>query len=124
MQLTSAGWQVGVALAARVRRTEQREAVMTIRVRGLLIFLASLVTGVGAYWLVFHILSKQLAQILQYALALPILGMLIGGLELITGVPISRLDEGWQKLPAYVKVPVGLIGGLLFLWGLVKVLGF
>jgi peptidoglycan/LPS O-acetylase OafA/YrhL len=97
---------------------------MTIRTRGLLIFLGSLVAGVGAYWLVFHFLSKGLAQILQYPLALPLVGMLIGALELITGVPIQRLDEGWQKLPAYVKAPVGLIGGVLFLWGLVKVLGF
>jgi len=97
---------------------------MPIRTRGFLIFLGSLVVGLGAYWLVFHVLSKGLAQILQYPLALPILGMLIGALEMITGVPIQRLDEGWQKLPAYVKAPVGLVGALLFLWGLVKLLGF
>ena len=97
---------------------------MTIRMRGFLILLGSLVAGAGAYWLVFHFLSKNWAQILQYPLALPLVGMLIGALELITGMPINRLDEGWQKLPAYVKAPVGLIGGALFLWGLVKLLGF
>jgi len=97
---------------------------MTIRTRGFLIFLGSLVVGVGAYWLVFHVLTKNWAQILQYPLALPLVGMLIGALELITGVSINRLDEGWQRLPAYVKAPVGLVGGVLFLWGLVKLLGF
>lgn len=97
---------------------------MTIRTRGLLIFLASLAGGVGAYWLVFHFLSKAWANVLQYPLALPLVGMLVGALESITGVPIKRLDEGWQKLPAYVKAPVGLIGGVSFLWGLVKLLGF
>ena len=97
---------------------------MTIRTRGFLIFLGSLVAGVAAYWLVFHVLSKDWAQILQYPLALPLVGMLIGALEMITGVPIKRLDEGWQRLPAYVKAPVGLIGGVLILWGLIKLLGF
>ena len=97
---------------------------MTIRTRGFLIFLGSLVAGIGAYWLVFHFLSKFWAQVLQYPLALPLVGLLIGALELITGVPIKRLDEGWQSLPAYVKAPVGLLGGVLLLWGLVKLLGF
>ena len=97
---------------------------MTIRTRGFLIFLGSLVAGVGAYWLVFHVLTKNLAQILQYPLALPLVGMFIGALELITGMPIHRLDEGWQKLPAYVKALVGLVGGILILWGFIKLLGF
>jgi hypothetical protein len=97
---------------------------MTIRARGFVTLFASLVVGVGAYWLVFHVLPPFWAKVLQYPLALPLVGILIGALELITGVPINRLDEGWQKLPAYVKAPVGLIGGLLFLWGLVKLLGF
>ena len=96
---------------------------MTIRTRGLLICVGSLAAGVGAYWLVFHLLTTAWARMLRYPLALPLVGMLVGALELITGVPIQRLDEGWQKLPTYVKVPVGLFGGA-FLWGLVKVLGF
>ena len=97
---------------------------MTIRTRGLLILGASLVAGAAAYWLVFHVLSKTGARILQYPLALPLLGILVGALELITGMPINRLDEGWQRLPVYVQAPVGLVGGALFLWGLVKLLGF
>jgi hypothetical protein len=97
---------------------------MAARTRGFLIFSVSLVLGLGAYWLVFHVLSKGAAKVLQYPLALPLFGMLVGALELTTGTPINRLDEGWQKLPAYVKAPVGLVGALLFLWGLVKILGF
>ena len=97
---------------------------MTIRGRGFLILLGSMLAGAGAYWLVFHFLSKFWANVLQYPLALPLVGILVGTLELITGVPIKNLDEGWQKLPAYVKAPVGIIGGLLFLWGLVRLLAF
>jgi hypothetical protein len=59
-----------------------------------------------------------------YPLALPLVGILIGTLELITGVPIRRLDEGWQKLTGYVKAPVAIVGSLGFLVGLVKLLGF
>ena len=98
---------------------------MSIRMRGLLILLGSLVVGLGAYALVFHVgLSSGLARIARYPLALPLFGILVGALELTTGAPINRLDEGWQKLPAYVKAPIGLIGGCLFLWGLIKLLGF
>jgi len=97
---------------------------MAIRTRGFLIFSASLALAIGAYWLVFHLLSKSQAQILQFPLALPLFGMFVGGLELVTGAPISRLNEAWKNLPAYVKAPVGLCGALLFLWGLIKLLGF
>jgi ABC-type branched-subunit amino acid transport system permease subunit len=97
---------------------------MTIRTRGLLLFLGSLVAGLGAYALIFHVLSKHWADILQYPLALPLFGVLVGALELVTGVPINRLDEGWQTVPGYVRTPVSLGGALLFLWGLVKLLGF
>ena len=69
-------------------------------------------------------LSKDASNVLQYPLALPIVGLLAGGLELITGVPIQRLNESWQRLPGYAQGAIGLVGGTLFLWGLVKVLGF
>jgi len=98
---------------------------MSIRLRGLLIALASLVVGVAGYWLVFRVgISKELGRILQYPLALPLVGLLVGGLELVTGVPIQRLNEGWQKLPGYAQGTIGLVGGVLFLWGFIKVLGF
>jgi ABC-type branched-subunit amino acid transport system permease subunit len=97
---------------------------MAIRTRGLLLLLGSLVAGLGAYALIFHVLTKFWADALQYPLALPLVGVLVGGLEFVTGVPISRLDEGWQKVPGYVRIPLSLMGALLFLWGLVKLLGF
>jgi ABC-type branched-subunit amino acid transport system permease subunit len=97
---------------------------MTIRTRGLLLLLGSLVAGLGAYVLIFHVLSKNVADMLQYPLALPLVGLLVGMLEFATGVPINRLDEGWQKVPGYVRASVSLIGAFLFLWGLVKLLGF
>ena len=97
---------------------------MTIRTRGLLLLLGSLVAGLGAYALIFHVLSKDGADILKYPLALPIVSVLVGTLEFTTGVPISRLDQGWQKIPGYVRIPVSLFGALLLLWGLIKLLGF
>lgn len=98
---------------------------MTTRIRGFLIVLASLIAGAGAYWLVFRSgLSKEAVNVLQYPLALPIVGLLVGGLEFVTGVPIQRLNEGWQRLPGYAQGAIGLVGGTVFLWGLVKVLGF
>jgi hypothetical protein len=92
--------------------------------RGLLVLLGSLVAGLGAYALIFHVLSKNGADMLQYPLALPLVGVLVGALEFATGVPIKRLDEGWQTVPRYVRAPVSPIGALFFLWGLVKLLRF
>ena len=98
---------------------------MTIRLRGLLVLAGSLVAGFGVYWLLFHVLADPRGtRFYAYPLALPLVGMAIGTMELITGVPIQRLDEGWQKLPAYVKAPLAIVGSLGFLIGLVKLLGF
>jgi hypothetical protein len=103
---------------------------MTTRTRGLLLFVGSAVAGAVGYWLLFPGLSARpgafygFRKTAAYALALPLVGGAIGLLEGTTGVPISRLDEGWQKLPAYVRGPVAVVGALLFLVGLVKLLGF
>jgi hypothetical protein len=98
---------------------------MTVRMRGFLILAGSLVAGAGVYWLLFDFLAGAgRVRLPAYPLALPLVGILIGTLELLTGVPIRRLDEGWQKLPGYVKAPVAIVGSLGFLVGLVKLLGF
>ena len=98
---------------------------MTVRMRGFLILMGSLVAGAGVYWLLFDFLADAgRVRLPAYPLALPLVGIVVGALEWMTGVPIRQLDEGWQKLHAYVKAPIGLIGGCLFLWGLIKLLGF
>lgn len=99
---------------------------MTIRMRGFLILMGSLVAGAGVYWLIFHWLAdaRGPVRVAVYPLALPLVGILIGALELATGVPVRRLDEGWQKLPGYVRTPLAIIGSIGFLVGLVKLLGF
>ncbi len=99
---------------------------MTIRIRGLLIVAGSLVAGAGVYWLIFHVLGNARApvRVAAYPLALPLLGTMVGTLELITGVPIRNLDQGWQKLPGYVRVPLALVGSVAFLVALGKLLGF
>src|SRR5262249_9766014 len=75
----------------------QWEVSMTIRMRGLLILMGSLVAGAGVYWFIFHVLADAHGpvRVATYPLALPLVGILIGTLELATGVPIRRLDEGW-----------------------------
>lgn len=99
---------------------------MTVRMRGFLILAGSLVAGAGVYWLLFHFLADAHGRVRLpvYPLALPLVGLVIGSLEWMTGVPIRRLDEGWQKLPGYVRAPVAIVGSLGFLVGLVKLLGF
>jgi hypothetical protein len=91
---------------------------MTIRTRGFLTFLASAIAGVAGYWLLFHFLSGAQASVRlpAYPLALPIVGVIIGLLEWITGLPIRKIDEGWQRFPMYVQVPVGLIGAVVVIW--------
>jgi hypothetical protein len=99
---------------------------MNVRTRGLLILAGSLVAGAGVYWLIFNVFANasHTTRVAAYPLALPLVGMAVGSLELATGVPIQRLDEGWQKIPGYVRIPVAIVGSLAFLIGLVKLLGF
>ena len=98
---------------------------MTTRTRGCLLFLGSGAVAFALYRFVFPIFSGPgRHHVAAYGLALPFVGAAIGLLEWTSGLPMSRLDEGWQRLPGYVRVPVALIGSLLFLWGLIKFLGF
>ena len=98
---------------------------MSVRMRGFLILAGSLVAEAGVYWLVFHVLAGARGlRYFAYPLALPLVGIVVGGLEWMTGVPIRHIDEGWQKLPGYVRAPVAIVGSLGFLVGLVKLLGF
>ena len=52
---------------------------------------------------------------------------MVGLLEWATGTPMGEIDEGWQRLPAYANVPLGLFGGVAviwaFLWIVARVLG-
>ena len=81
------------------------------RLHGLLIFAGSLVAGLGVYWLIFHFLAGAgKTRLPAYPLALPLVGMMIGALELITGAPIAQIDQGWQRLPGYVQAPVAIVG--------------
>ena len=98
---------------------------MSTRTRGLLLFLGNGAVAFALYRFVFPIFSGPVRHhVAAYGLAMPFVGAAIGLLEWTSGLPMSRLDEGWQRLPGYVRVPVALIGSLLFLWGLIKFLGF
>jgi hypothetical protein len=98
------------------------EVTMSVRTRGFLILLASALGGGVLFWSRSGILLKGAAEggaiggVLQWALTLPLIGVAVGLIELTTGLPLTRADEGWQKLPAYVKYPGALIGSVLFLW--------
>ena len=94
---------------------------MTVRTRGFVIFLGSAVAGAALLGFRSGFLLKAasaglLGRVLQWLLALPLLGVAVGLLECATDMPLSRVDEGWQRLPLYVKLPAGFIGGGAFLW--------
>ena len=60
---------------------------MTVRARGFWILLGSAVAGFGLYWLLFHLLPTATGTVrVPFALGLPIVGIIIGLVELITGI--------------------------------------
>ncbi len=71
---------------------------MTVRMRGFLILAGSLVAGAGVYWLLFDFLAGAgRVRLPAYPLALPLVGILIGTLELLTCVP--RVPGGTGEAP-------------------------
>jgi len=90
---------------------------MNTRVRGLLIFLASTVaTVVLGYVLVgWAANAPKGSRIPKMPFAIPVVGMLWGLLELVTGKAFRELDAWYQKFPMWQSYPVGCLGGLLML---------
>ena len=97
---------------------------MSVRARGLWLFMGCTVAAAAAFWLVFPLLSDDWKKAFAYSFALPVVGAVIGLLELATGSPIQKIDEGWQRVPGYVRIPTALIGSVAVLWVLIKILGF
>jgi hypothetical protein len=99
-------------------REPRKELGMTIRTRGSLRFVGSVLGGVVLYWLLFHfvVTGTRRVHVPAYPLALPIVFGVIGLLEMVTGTPISQLDQAWQRLHVLLKIPVALVGGGLLLW--------
>lgn len=94
---------------------------MSIRLRGLLEVVGSTVVGLGLFWLWSWLLAPtaQAGQggMVKWLLALPVVGVGIGLVELVTGMPIRQADAAWQKAPGLVKYPLAIVVSGLFLWG-------
>lgn len=84
---------------------------MNTRLRGLLIFLGSSVLAVLMGWLLFtwEAAAVKGAKIPALPFALPLVGMLWGLLELITGRRFKELDAWYQTIPMWIGYPVGCI---------------
>ncbi len=96
---------------------------MTVRMRGLRTVLGSGIVGLGLYWLLFHFVPKATGSIrLPGAIALPLVGVVVGLVELATGLPFTRVDQAWTRLPRWIQVPLGFVISVALLVGIV--LGF
>ena len=95
---------------------------MSVRVRGLGIVLGSAAAGGILYWVLFHALSEATGTVRMkaYPLALPVVGVFWGLIELIGGVPLPQLQARWHTLP---KSRQQSLGCLLTFAGAVVVLG-
>lgn len=94
---------------------------MTVRARGFLTLLGSVVGGLALYWFLFHVLSSASGKtrVRAYPLALPLIGIVIGIIELATGLPFTKVDGAWQRLPWWLQVPLGCLIGILLLAAIV-----
>ena len=95
---------------------------MSVRVRGLGIVLGSAVAGAILYWVLFHALSQATGtvRVKAYPLALPVVGVFWGLIELIGGVPLPQLQARWDTMS---KSRQQSLGCLLAFAGAVVVLG-
>ena len=83
---------------------------MTVRVRGFWTLLGSAVAGLGLYGLLLHLLPDATGTVrVPFALGLPIVGMVIGLIELTTGMPFAQVNQAWVKLPTWIQVPLGCL---------------
>lgn len=88
---------------------------MPIRTRGFLTLLASIGGWIALYWLLFHVLGGAGGNVSvpAYPLALPLIGLVIGVVELATGLPFTQVAEAWQRLPRWLQVPLGCLIGIV-----------
>ena len=95
---------------------------MSIRMRGLLTTVGCIVGGSLLFWFRSGLLVQGaagggiLGEVIKWLLALPLIGTLVGLVELVTGLPIQKADAAWQQAPGIVKYPAAVVGSLLFLW--------
>jgi hypothetical protein len=103
------------------QETRKEGGAMGIRMRALLKVVGCALAGAGLFWLWSLLLAPTARPgqggMVKWLLALPVVGMGIGLVELATGLPIQQAETAWQAAPALVKYPAALVGGVLFLWG-------
>ena len=93
---------------------------MRVRARGFVTRLASLAGWAVLYWLFFRVLggSRGTVRVAAYPLALPLIGMVAGTIELTTGLPFTQVAASWERLPRWLQVPLGCLIGLLLVVGI------
>ena len=92
---------------------------MNVRVRGLLIVLGSAAAAAPLYWLLYYVLADgNRTRVPAYPLALPVVGMIYGATELVSGRPFADLARAWDSLPRWVQIPLGLVVGAALVVGI------
>lgn len=90
---------------------------MNTRLRGLLVFLLSTVLTIVMGFALFKWVNTATTRtrIPAAPFALPVVGMLWGLLELVTGRRFKELDAWYQKFPVWISYPVGCLAGIAML---------
>ncbi len=83
---------------------------MPVRVRGLVIILASGAASGLLFLLLSWVLSESTGRVrVPVVAALPLAGVLVGVLELVSGAPFTQIASRWQTLPESARAVLSLL---------------
>jgi hypothetical protein len=83
---------------------------MSVRIRGLLTILGSSAVAALLYLFLARVLSWSEGSVrLPLTAAMPLVGVLIGAVELVSGVPFTQVASRWDALPRGVKAVLSLL---------------
>lgn len=83
---------------------------MSVRIRGLLTILASGATAALLYLFLSRVLSWSSGSVrLPLVAAMPLVGVLVGLIEFVSGVPFNQAASRWDALPRGIRAVLSVI---------------